>query len=138
MSELVSTVSTNYRRVVLERLEFHLVQAISRYELEHLCEIVKSDGVAFLRSDFADEMVVRLRASVWCRNKRTDAHEYPESWWDAVKARWFPAWALRRWPARFVRVEVTSGILYPALPTIGAGHGFGEMLVYPIRREVES
>ncbi len=26
---------------------------------------------------------------------------WPSSWWDAFKVRWFSAWMLRRWPARF-------------------------------------
>ncbi len=34
--------------------------------------------------------------------KRTIEHavevSYPRDWWQHLKARWFPAWALRRWP----------------------------------------
>ena len=43
---------------------------------------------------------------------------YPADWWQACKARWFPRWALRRWPVleRVVRLEAVA--LYPkiALP----------------------
>ena len=42
--------------------------------------------------------------------------EYPATWWDAVKLRWFPQWALNRWPAAMNRID--GLILYPkiALP----------------------
>jgi len=30
----------------------------------------------------------------------------PADWWSAFKARWFPAWARRRWPSRVTVVEL--------------------------------
>lgn len=30
---------------------------------------------------------------------------WPADWWQAVKARWFPQWALRRWPVRLAYNE---------------------------------
>ena len=39
--------------------------------------------------------------------------EYPSTWWDAVKLRFFPAWALRRWPAVMNRID--GEILYPMI-----------------------
>lgn len=32
--------------------------------------------------------------------------EWPETWWDAFKDRWFPACALRRWPAKMDGVDI--------------------------------
>lgn len=41
---------------------------------------------------------------------------YPATWWDALKLRWFPAWALGRWPAQYAQYDAM--VLYPeiALP----------------------
>lgn len=39
--------------------------------------------------------------------------EYHETWWDAFKARWFPKWAIRRWPAVTIRREIDVKAYYP-------------------------
>lgn len=31
--------------------------------------------------------------------------EWPADWWQHFKARWFPAWAKRRWPVQMTRRE---------------------------------
>lgn len=36
---------------------------------------------------------------------------YPADWWEAFKARWFPAWALARWPVRETIYD--AKVLYP-------------------------
>jgi hypothetical protein len=43
--------------------------------------------------------------------------EYPADWKEALKARFAPAWFLRRWPVRKSRIDMT--VLYPkiAFPT---------------------
>lgn len=33
-------------------------------------------------------------------------HEWPSTWWDAFKHRWFPKWALRRWPVNFEELHI--------------------------------
>jgi len=38
---------------------------------------------------------------------------WPATWWDALKARWFPGWAKRRWPVRLERHSVRVEALYP-------------------------
>lgn len=44
--------------------------------------------------------------------------EYPRDWWHALKQRWFPRWALARWPVEMARIEWTPEVVYPliALP----------------------
>lgn len=31
---------------------------------------------------------------------------WPATWWDAFKVRWFPRWALRRWPCVWACIDV--------------------------------
>ena len=42
-----------------------------------------------------------------------DVYQWPAGWWQAVKDRWFPAWALKRWPVQYDGVEVEWRALYP-------------------------
>lgn len=35
-----------------------------------------------------------------------DAAIYPADWWQAFKARWFPGWALSRWPVKWEKVVI--------------------------------
>lgn len=43
---------------------------------------------------------------------------YPRDWWQALKQRWYPAWALARWPVVETRIDWTPEVIYPliALP----------------------
>lgn len=68
---------------------------------------------------FMDEevraMVLRIRAQFARADKpiEQDTVEFPETWIDAVKLRWFPAWARRRWPIGMRRVVTTAYRLCP-------------------------
>lgn len=44
---------------------------------------------------------------------RLAEYRYPRDWWQALKGRFAPQWALRRWPAREIVVEARA--LYPML-----------------------
>ena len=63
----------------------------------------------------ADEMCFRLMAMVYGIDEPTVRHEYPTTWWDAVKLRFFPEWALKRWPPGLTVVVVERGVIYPQL-----------------------
>lgn len=38
--------------------------------------------------------------------RRLTEYRWPATWWDAVKERWYPTWAKRRWPVRYEKVTV--------------------------------
>jgi hypothetical protein len=44
---------------------------------------------------------------------------FPDDWWQAVKDRWFPAWAKRRWPVRRRIVRMERFGAYPEIPWEG-------------------
>ena len=60
-----------------------------------------------------DEMVYRIHSDIYGRTLT----KYPRDWWEAVKERWFPAWALKRWPVLYNRIDE----LYPELELPSAG-----------------
>lgn len=47
---------------------------------------------------------------------------YPKAWWDAFKQRWFPAWALKRWPAEMKRIYVDKQQYLAVCPHIDDPH----------------
>jgi hypothetical protein len=63
----------------------------------------------------ADELAVRLSAYVLEEQVESAYLEYPADWWEACKARWLPAWMLRRWPVRWTRWRGDITAVYPDL-----------------------
>src|SRR3990167_6914606 len=60
---------------------------------------------------YVGAMLVRMVQDVLVQ--RELLAEYPSTWWDAVKQRWFPKWALNRWPVVMNRID--GEILYPMI-----------------------
>lgn len=49
---------------------------------------------------FGEQVGLRFRTYLYGSGKERWRVEYPATWWEHFKQRWFPAWALRRWPVR--------------------------------------
>lgn len=56
-----------------------------------------------------DAIGMRLTAKIF--GETLDVEEYPTTWWDAFKVRWYPNWILRKFPAKITRLEAVA--LYP-------------------------
>jgi hypothetical protein len=58
--------------------------------------------------EYGARMLLRLNAHVWAQKVQDEevtlraefSASWPATWWQHLKQRWFPAWALRRWPVR--------------------------------------
>ncbi len=61
----------------------------------------------------ADTVAVHIRMDILGRNLAKIECEYPATWWDAVKERWYPGWAKRRWPAQKIKHKLIARELYP-------------------------
>jgi hypothetical protein len=79
-------------------------------KVEHLC-VQESIDAEVLMSNISIEtwedevlrsMVFRLKLAVAAKEIIKQTHEisYPSDWWQHLKQRWFPMWALRRWPVK--------------------------------------
>jgi hypothetical protein len=80
------------------------------------------------RLDYAGAMLIQMIQDVLIQ--RELLAEYPSTWWDAFKLRWFPKWALKRWPVVMNRID--GEILYPQ---IAIPHQKGlrmRLAVYPV------
>jgi hypothetical protein len=59
--------------------------------------------------------------------KRTETVSYPATWWEHFKHRWFPRWALKRWPVQLRTVKVDAFALFPELEPLRAKGGYLEL-----------
>lgn len=95
---------TNIRKVIAERLNLTMQDAVTRHQLAHLSPKIE------VLDDVIEGLVFKFKAWVLkghheCRP--VEVH-VPASWWDHFKVERFPDWALDRWPAKFRTIEVYS------------------------------
>lgn len=64
-----------------------------------------------LVEDVLGQQLVQVRGRLFYENLETI--EYPRDWWEALKERWFPRWAKKRWPVRVKHYEINA--YYPTL-----------------------
>ncbi len=99
--------------------------AVARVERRHL-EIKTFDSVLLIdpaildrfyyQEDFLPAAQAMLhRFSVKVASKKIDSKEVivPADWWQAVKLRFFPAWYLKRWPAKQIRHVLEANAYHP-------------------------
>jgi len=64
-----------------------------------------------------DYLLAELRAFVVVEEQVPLRLEVPADWWEHFKQRWFPAWALARWPVRTLEIRLPVETIYPTLQT---------------------
>lgn len=106
----MSTPLVDSTRIETEKVTF----AVNR----HLPDVMARSAVSLdcLRDDMLREMVYALRYEVLGVALDERVVKYPADWWQAFRARWFPAWWLRRRPVRNTEIRMTLKALYPQLP----------------------
>jgi hypothetical protein len=93
------------RTIELERIQF-----ASDYEID--AEVLAMRTDLHTAATYAGNQLARIYHHVYGR-RSSQVVEYPATWLDAFKLRFFPAWALKRWPAELTRVEVHAQALFP-------------------------
>lgn len=68
------------------------------------------------RDEALRHLVLQLQGHVWAEAPKSIRAEYPSTWWDAFKERWFPAWALEAYPVNYTILTLEGQIFYPRLP----------------------
>ena len=95
------------KQVTLEQLQFGIMREFSDTAIRCAPDVV-------LRAE-TRSMVASLRARVLGEKLATVEVKWPADWWQALKERWFPAWALRRWPVTYRREKLEAVALYPKI-----------------------
>ncbi len=107
--------------------EFHEIAADIalkrvRFEIERFCAQQQFDPREMSRNaemsaHFVDEMsrmmVLKLMTKIATKKFDMKGVRFPADWWESFKNRWFPRWALKRWPVQWTQVELTGSAYYP-------------------------
>lgn len=94
-------------KVVLQRKQFYLEQAID----ERLLQTMKVDEY---RDIFGNDMIIKsFRTFIAGETLKRLTVTYPRSWWDGFKKDLFPAWLLKRYPAKMTATQLEADALYP-------------------------
>lgn len=96
-------------RSVLERIKYAAQQVLDRHSMDAMVEF----------SDLADfygrGIAMRVVAFHYGDEQQVVEVRYPADWWQHVKQRFAPRWALRRWPVRLAVQKVEARVIYPNL-----------------------
>ena len=100
--------------VKLERMKLAAMMYISK-ELADEFAIEPTVTITNAWHHCLDAIVIQVRQEVFGRQLTRFVIEHPSNWWQAFKERWFPAWALNRWPMKVTTHTIESKELYPDL-----------------------
>lgn len=100
-----------FETVELHRKEHTAQVRIDKRQLLNVARISRFDEAY----DHArDQLVLTMRAAIYGKNHpERHVFRYPETWWEAVKERFAPAWFRDRYPVRFLEVAVSLEETYP-------------------------
>lgn len=111
-----------HRSIQLRLTEFGTAIAVAPRIMEH------ADHAARV-------LVASLKAKLVVEEQQPLKLDVPADWWQHVKQRWFPAWALARWPVRTAVIALPVRTIYPALQTKIPRQFIGPVLTVLVRNE---
>lgn len=98
----------NNSEIQLEKIKLAFLQKVSRELLDASVE------TGFSGDDFVKNLTtIKIQGYLWGESGIPRLIEYPLTWWDAFKDRWFPDWLLCKYPARFQQHEISMKTIYP-------------------------
>ncbi len=111
---MIVTPKQAYDTVELEKIRVGMVQHFNR---EMLHAMAGGLTVKFCPA-IGEQIAVQFVSYVWgMRSERICIHRrWPKTWWDAFKARWFPARLLDHFPAEYDHVDVDRQLYAAVCP----------------------
>lgn len=98
------------------------------------CELANMEMSARVLEHVGRNLVCELRAYIAAINTPALTTQWPATWWQALKAAYFPGWMLRRWPIRYTTETFHFQVLYPEL-AVDRTHGHFAVQVQSVKRE---
>ena len=92
--------------VILEKIQFEVARILNR-------DFFDVKFVNHIMHELKNSMCVHLSASVMGKKIDTIKINYPLNWKESFKERWFPQWALKKWPVKRKYHEIDFHELYP-------------------------
>lgn len=96
---------------VAERLRVTGIHAMPHSQLLHLSDKRLSTYIDHAIQATILQVQAGLHAMV--KERIVVKEKWPATWQDAVKDRWFPAWAIRRWPVAYRTIDIDQKIYGP-------------------------
>lgn len=106
MSYTTITGSLSIERIRLEARRFLCEQRIDINELGPI-------KLRMIEEEIGRRFVVQLQQAVASRKYDVKTVRFPADWRQAFKERWFPKWALKRWPVKYQEVTMEANAYYP-------------------------
>ena len=112
------------KEVLLQRFEYGVQVVLSRRMLRGVEVDIAVDRITEI-------MGYVVAGTFRVPGERLAEYRYPRDWWQAVKARFAPHWALARWPVAETVVEARA--LYPMLSIPDTGDAWGTIRFEELR-----
>jgi len=119
-----------YKEPVIETHEF---------DIENVCHELCFDKRSMPRYILTPKFVVEETISRYfsyiehkeaVKKEKTDIVEFPADWWQSFKERWFPKWAIKRYPVIYTKIKIKEKLkLNDIVPSDTATH-FVETIRY--------
>ena len=97
-------------KVKLERLKAVALMHISAELAE---DLIDQPEVNVMWDFIAESIVFQVKVGILGREIERVECRWPADWREAFKQRWFPEWALKRWPVREEIRRLVARELYP-------------------------
>lgn len=114
--------SVAIRSVILEQVPLAMCSTLTKFGMA-------TDDIEVQAEWLGESLAVRIKDYILAQTLEEHKARYPSDWWQAFRERWFPRWALRRWPVRHTTVELKAQALYPSLVLPKEPHVFKSMLM---------
>lgn len=101
-----------YKQYVAERIRLQTSEATP------LKAMISRGEFSQYRDEMRRSIIVNFTTYIHGMTKeRVTVHEkWPRTWWDAFKERWFPQWAIARWPVEYRRIDIDQPIYLAVCP----------------------
>lgn len=95
----------------IEKVRIGMQHSIAKEMIDAVVDIDQ------LVDDLGRYITFEIRGYVWGEKESLRHYEihYPLNWKEALKERWFPKWAITKWPIKYKDIEIDVKALYPEL-----------------------
>ena len=83
-----------FQSLTLESAQFYVQHVLSAHGFYG----APMTTVRTMLDHMTGDMIVSMEREIWAEPTLTHTVRHPRDWWEHVKQRWFPQWALARWP----------------------------------------
>lgn len=103
----------NIKRLIAEKIRLRVGYAVPS-------EVVKRAEIQSWADDITESLIVELDTYFvgMAGDRVCVLRRWPQTWWDAVKERWFPVWAKRRWPVQYEVIDIDEPLYSAVCPHV--------------------